>query len=391
MSEVFMSVRKRRWKTPSGEAREAWVVDYVDQLGERHGKNFARKRDAEAYHAKVAVDVRAGIHTPDSQSITVAEASSLWLKSREQAGIERATLVNYTHYANGHIVPLIGGTKLSALTVPYIHTFADRLRDEGRSPTLIRRLMKVLSSILKNAQKRGLVAQNVARDFDDETLEGRRKVPLEAGKDIPLPAEIRAITGSLSGLARPCWRPLLLTAIFTGLRISELRGLPWSNVDFANSQLHVRQRADRYNAIGAPKSAAGSRTVPLSPIVVNTLREWKLQSGPVQAGLVFPDAHGQPLDATVIVRGAWHPVQIAAGVVDSEGSPKYSGFHALRHFFASFCINRKTDGGLELPLKVVQARLGHATIAMTANVYGHLFPRGDDGTELAAAERALLA
>jgi integrase len=54
------------------------------------------------------------------------------------------------------------------------------------------------------------------------------------------------------------------------------------------------------------------------------------------------------------------------------------------------CINRRVDGGLELPLKVVQARLGHASIQMTADTYGHLFPRGDDGSELAAAEKAFM-
>ena len=53
---------------------------------------------------------------------------------------------------------------------------------------------------------------------------------------------------------------------------------------------------------------------------------------------------------------------------------------------ASWCINRRVDGGLELPLKVVQARMGHSTIAMTAHVCGHLLPRGDDSAELAAAE-----
>jgi integrase len=66
------------------------------------------------------------------------------------------------------------------------------------------------------------------------------------------------------------------------------------------------------------------------------------------------------------------------------------GHARLRHFFASWCINRRVDGGLELPLKVVQARMGHSTIAMTADVYGRLFPRGDDSAELAAAEKFLV-
>jgi integrase len=83
-------------------------------------------------------------------------------------------------------------------------------------------------------------------------------------------------------------------------------------------------------------------------------------------------------------------MMVKAGIVDAKGEAKYTGLHSLRHFYASWCINRRVDGGLELPLKVVQARLGHASIQMTADVYGHLFPRGDDSAEMAAAERAFL-
>jgi integrase len=67
---------------------------------------------------------------------------------------------------------------------------------------------------------------------------------------------------------------------------------------------------------------------------------------------------------------------------------KYTGLHALRHFYASWCINRKVDGGLELPAKVVQHRLGHSSITVTLNTYSHLFPRGDDTAELAQAGKA---
>ena len=105
---------------------------------------------------------------------------------------------------------------------------------------------------------------------------------------------------------------------------------------------------------------------------------------------MFPNGRGGIEHRNTIVERGFHPAQIAAGVVDSEGKAKYKGLHSLRHFYASWCINRRVDGGLELPLKVVQARLGHASIQMTADTYGHLFPRGDDGAELAAAERALM-
>jgi hypothetical protein len=78
------------------------------------------------------------------------------------------------------------------------------------------------------------------------------------------------------------------------------------------------------------------------------------------------------LGYNTIIKRMWQPVQVQAGVVNRDGRAKYWGIHALRHFYASWCINRRMDGGLELPLKVVQARLGHASIQMTADVYGHL-------------------
>ncbi len=71
-------------------------------------------------------------------------------------------------------------------------------------------------------------------------------------------------------------------------------------------------------------------------------------------------------------------------------APKYTGPHALRHFYASWCINRPADGGLGLPPKVVQERLGHSSIQMTLDVYSHLFPKGD-ASAMDNAASALLA
>jgi len=125
-------------------------------------------------------------------------------------------------------------------------------------------------------------------------------------------------------------------------------------------------------------------------MVVNTLREWKLACPKSELELVFPTAKGRVEHHKNIVR-VLRPVLVKAGLTDPEGEPKYTGLHALRHFYVSWCINRRAEGGLELPAKLVQERLGHASIVMTMDRYGHLFPRSDDGAELAAAERALLA
>ena len=170
--------------------------------------------------------------------------------------------------------------------------------------------------------------------------------------------------------------------------------------------LHVHQRADRYQQIGAPKSAAGERAVPVPGATLACLREWKLACPKGPLDLVFPTGTGTVESLANLRNRVLLPLMIEAGVSllqkdasgkvvhGEDGKPvrlaKYTGFHSLRHFFASWCINRKTDGGLELPAKVVQERLGHATIVMTLDRYGHLFPRGDDTAELTAAEEALL-
>jgi integrase len=249
-----------------------------------------------------------------------------------------------------------------------------------------KKVLAALKGLLKDAKRRGNVAQNVASDVSI-TSHGRLKPRLEIGRDIPTRDEIqRIINAASSGKART----LLTTAALTGMRASELRGLRWSDVDLTERQIHVRQRADRYRKIGQPKSAAGIRTIPIGDMVVNTLREWKLQCPKGPENLVFPTRVGTVEHHPNVVQKIWNPVQVRAGVVDSEGKAKY-GPHSFRHFYASWCINRRVDGGLELPLKIVQARLGHASIQMTADVYGHLFPRSDDGAEMAAAQKAFLS
>jgi integrase len=404
-----MSIRKRVWETKHG-TREAWIVDYTDQEGHRHIKTFKRKRDADDYAAKTHVQIGEGTHVADSASVTVKEAGDLWLKSARAAGLELSTIEQYEQHLRLHITTFIGRRKLSEVTAPFVRAFQDKLHQEGRSPAMIRGVVGSLGALLADAQERGLVVRNAVRELRGRrrrrsaTGQDRRNGKLKIGIDIPARDDVRAILDNAKGR----WRPFLRTAVMTGLRASELRGLRWDDVDLNKGELHVRQRADKYNAIGRPKSAAGERTIPLTPVLAQELREWKLKCPKKDGklGLVFPNGEGNVESHANIVQRGLLPTMLAAGVTvptldeqgnpkrDDEGKPivkpKYSGLHAFRHFFASWCINRKSDGGLELPAKVVQERLGHASIVMTMDRYGHLFPRGDDTAELAAAEKALL-
>ena len=408
-----MSVRKRTW-TSKGVEKSAWAVDYKDGQGQRRLKTFKTKKEADNFAATAHVEVREGVHVADGASCTVNQAGKLWLTAAKASGLERSTVQDYERTFRLHIDPLIGSLKLTALNTPRLRAFTDELREAGRSASMTRRVLTTLGTLLSDAQERGLIVRNAVRDMTgrraaESRQEKRQKGRLKVGTDIPTREDIRALVASLRGR----WRPLIITAIFTGLRASELRGLRWKDLDLERLELRVHQRADRFNAIGKPKSITGERTLPLPPLVANTLREWRLQcprkdTGKVDAGgnkimaldLVFPNGQGKVETLGNILKRGLHPAWIAAGVTVETGEigadgkpvlgPRYSGLHCLRHWFASWCINRKEDGGLALPPKVVQDRLGHATIALTMDRYGHLFPRGDNGAELAAAEAFLL-
>ena len=370
-----MSVRKRTWKTSKGETKEAFIVDYVDQQGDRHIETFERKKDADAYHDKVRQDVRLGTHVAPSKSITVAEACETWIKRAEADGLERSTVDQYRQHERLHITPRLGKVKLANLSSEVVKTFRDELL-ENLSRPLARKVLVSLKMMLRHAG-RGQVADNVTIKHD-----GRHKRKLEVGKDNPTPSEIkRMIVVATDKRARA----LLLLAAFTGLRSSELRGLRWADIDLKDSELHVRQRADKYYAIGSPKSEGSRRKVPLdSGVLIPALKEWKMACPRFESDLVFPGTEGGPVHHKFLLR-LLRSLMAVAGIRN-----KY-GLHSFRHFFASWCINPRSEGGRELPPKAAQVLLGHSSITMTLDVYGHLFPAGNDRDELAASVKSLLA
>ncbi len=187
--------------------------------------------------------------------------------------------------------------------------------------------------------------------------------------------------------SKPRLHALLLVAALCGLRASELRGLCWSDIDLKTEELHVNQRADRKNKLGAPKTNQSRRTIPLSSETVLALKKWKLASSPKRDDLVFPTSTGAVEHHKNMLRSL-APVMKAAKLMKGD-KPKY-GLHALRHFFVSWCINPKERGGRQLPAKVAQQWLGHNSIVMTLDIYGHLFPTGSDRSELDNASKALL-
>lgn len=382
-----MAIRIRK-----GIHRKPYQVRYRDAQGRRRSKQFRLKKDADAWSIKVGSELQEGVHVPESQTITIAEAGRLWIASIEAADppLQRVTIQYYKQLLKNHITPFIGWTLLSNFTLPMLTAFDDRLREAGRSSLLRRKVMVSLSILISNAQQRGLVARNVVRDRKRSFGRNERKRRLKVGVDIPSPSEISAILTVASGR----WRPVMMTLIFTGLRASELRGLRWQDVDLDARTLHVRQRADYWGQMDHPKSESGERSIPLSRNVVNALREWKLACPTSHLDLVFPSRNGTPLNHANIITRCLVPILMKAGICvpDEDGimQAKYKGLHCFRHFYASWCLNRVEDGGLGLPYKTVQSRLGHSTMAMTVDTYSHLFPEQEDHAVLDAGELRLL-
>jgi integrase len=392
------TVRKRTWVS-DGEVKTAWIADYFDQNGKRHIKTFTRQRDARDWLDQTTGEVKQGVHTPERASITVAEAGELWIENAELNEREKSTLRQYRNHVDLHITPRIGALKLARLTSPTVVGFRDDLLRSCSRP-MARKVLASLKGIIKNAQAAGLVAQNVTTPVKvDANKRDKRK--LKVGREIPSKREIQALLATASGR----WRPFFITATFTGMRASELRGLPWDHVDFERKVIHVCQRANLWGDIGPPKTEAGDREIPMSPMVVNALREWRLACPRLKLAdgaeggrlwLAFPNGNGNVESHANIENRGFYPLQLAAGITkphrekkDENGNPimkpKY-GLHALRHFFASWAIEQ------EFSPKRLQALLGHTSVKMTYDVYGHLFPSPeDDHAKFAAGELALVA
>lgn len=378
------SIRKRTW-TSGGKPKTAWIADYLDQGGKRHLKTFESKKAADSWLTATRHEVSRGVHTAEHRSLTVTESGSLWIERCTADDLERSTVIKYRNHLDLHIAPSpIGGVRLASLTAPMVEEFRDNALKTLSLP-MAKRVLASLKAIIWEAQRRGLVAQNVAVSV--RVRARRREVErLVIGRDVPTKREITALLAA----ADSRWRPLLLVSAFTGIRASELRGLLWEAVDLDKQVIHVRQRMDQWNVVGPPKSAAGRREIPLTPMAINALKEWRLScprlktgEGPGKLWLVFPNGLGKPESHSNIVNRGLGPVQVAAGIVDAAAKPKY-GLHSLRHFYASWAI----EAGFSP--KRVQALMGHSSIQMTFDRYGHLFPSAeDDHARLAAGEAAM--
>ena len=298
---------------------------------------------------------------------TVTDACNSWLKTCERNELERSTLKAYGSHVRIHIEPKIGGLLLTELSRSQVRDFMYALMDDGVSRAQVRKIMVSLRSILSEAVEREWIEHNVGIDVKVK----RQARVLGEDKVIPTKDEIRTILDK----APESHKAMFVTAIFTGMRISELRGLRWKDVDFDTRVIRVTQRADEFCQIGAPKSRAGVRSIPMAPTVYRSLEDWKDRVPESLADLVFPNSVGKVQNYSNIYNRVFKPMLIDNCIVDEEGKPKF-GIHALRHAAASLFIEQGWNP------KKIQTLLGHASINMTMDVYGHLFENAEEDVSM---------
>lgn len=370
------TIRKRT--LPSG--KPVWQCDYKDQYGKRRAKQFARKRDADAFLASALGEIRKGTYVHSADAPVLAESIETWLtycKGRIGVGgedhLERATYEDYQGKVRKHLLHPdygIGHHKVSLITSGVVDDFRLRMIDpgtRGRSQANAVKTVSVLRAYLCWAQDRGYIASN--------PLLGRRKRQHVRDDTRVTPPTHEVI----EKLVRACPedRSLYLRfAILTGLRASEQRGLRWRYVDLKEQAIEVVERVDKYQNVAPPKSAAGYRTIAIGPMLTNELREYKVSQGASLDELVFPGKDGGPLRHDTEMK-AWF------GPLREKIKAPHLRWHDLRHYAISCWI----EAGLNP--KVVQTRAGHSSIQITYDRYGHLLEKVQSGQEVAGIEGRL--
>jgi integrase len=358
------SVRKRTW-TSRGDTKIAWVVDYTDSRGDRQRKHFSTKKAADAFRINIEGQLQAGIYRPDASKLKledVCESFSAHCQGRNQRDerMTRKMLVVYQGHINNHILHPehgIGAWKLSQLTSKAVGEFRDRIRGAGVSVPTARKILATLHSILEHAISQDWIATNPshgARVIGPRGEGSRKIVP-------PSKEDLRRIIDA----ANEDMRLKLIFAASTGARAGEQWAARWQDVEFDKCELRISRRVDAYREEGAPKSVAGVRAVPLSARLISALKAWKVKSKFSKAeDLIFPNRQGTHIGHDNLIKRQFLPLFEGAAV-------KRFNWHALRHFAVSTWI----EAGLTP--KTVQTFAGHASLQITMDRYGHLFPRED--------------
>jgi integrase len=300
----------------------------------------------------------------DGENQTVGEYLQRWLDGSVRGSVRESTFACYEVACRRHIVPALGGIKLSKLTPVHVQGFyRDRL-DRGLASASVHKYHTVLHKALGQAVKWHLIPRNVC-----EAVKPPRPVPEEEMRTLS-PEETRRLLETAHGERLEA---LYVLAVTTGMRQGELLGLKWQDVDLEAGTLGIQRTLTRHGgkvALGEPKTKKSRRTIYLTEAATRVLGahlERQLEeierSGDAYGdqGLVFTTEAGTLINPSNLRQRSFTPLLKRAGL-------RQIRFHDLRHTCATLLLSRNVHP------KYVQELLGHATIAVTLDTYSHLIP-----------------
>jgi integrase len=336
---------------------------------------YFTKRTAEAALQALLTDARRGV-LPDpgrTEGRTFGEACDEWLRWVEHDQQRaRSTLRDYRNVVNGSLLPAFGKeTPLEQIATESIDAYRARLLAEGQlSRRSVQKILVLLHGILKRAKRQKWIDHNPAEDAE------RVAVKRSGDFNVLTPAEVAAVARAASS---ELMGAIVTVAAFTGLRLGELRGLRWADIDFTKRMILVRHNLPCGGDEKAPKSEK-VRSVPLidqAARALDGLSRREHFTGPDER--VFPSATGDPLDDGEI-RDEFYAALKAAELAHLREKNDPIVFHDLRHTFG-------TLGAAVWPLHNLQGYMGHADI-QTTMIYAHHVPKIEAADQLTAAVEA---
>lgn len=349
---------------------------YIAREKKQLRRTFPTQLEAKVWRVDALAEANAGkLCTPSK--LTLRESADMWLEGAEAGTIrdrsghayKPSTLRGYRRSLNRRVLPEFGAARMSELRRGDVQAFVDGLLGDGLSAGTIRNTINPLQAIYRHAIRRDLVATNPTRDLDLPAQSG--------GRDrIASPTEAAELISALPEEERALWA----TAFYAGLRRGELRALRWSDVDLGRSEIRVCRSWDEVAGAVDPKTATSTRTVPILAVLRDHLTEHGMSQPRQPEALVF----GRTTEAAFVsstVRNravkAWGAVnKRERGAAEEEDRDpdllEPITLHECRHTFASLLI----DAGVNA--KAIQTFMGHSTIEMTFDRYGHLMPGSRD-------------
>lgn len=338
------SIEKR---TRNGRVR--WYARYRDADDKQRTKTFDRKVDAERFMTTVGADLLRGAYiAPENAKTTVEQWCETWV---DGYGTRRTSTVRQARVHIAVIVEHFATMPLGSVRPSHVKGWTAKLRAEGRADSYVYALHSRLAQVMSDAVHDGIIARSPC---------SRRTSPGQGKQRAYV-----ATTGQVWELhdAMPeHLRAAVLLAAFAGLRLSETCGLRVSDVDFMRG---IVSPMVQYPA--EPLKTETARTaVPIPRSLATTLA-----ASVSDAETLLCDMWGHQLAPWTLERA------VRSARVKVAGLPEGFRYHDLRHYFASLLIASGSD------VKVVQARLRHASAKTTLDCYGHLWPDSDDSTRAA--------